>query len=115
MTARLARILCVALAMFMPATALAQLDTGTIVGRVTDPSGAVLPGVLVTLTQDATGVAATTVTNASGEYVFPGQRIGRYTVAAELEGFKKAVLRGRAAQRAGAPAARLRARRRRAQ
>ncbi len=90
MTARLARILCVALALFMPATALAQLDTGTIVGRVTDPSGAVLPGVLVTLTQDATGVSATTVTNASGEYVFPGQRIGRYTVAAELEGFKKA-------------------------
>lgn len=90
MTARLARILCVALALFLPATALAQLDTGTIVGRVTDPSGAVLPGVLVTLTQDATGVAATTVTNASGEYVFPGQRIGRYTVAAELEGFKKA-------------------------
>ena len=90
MIARLARILSVALALAVPSTALAQLDTGTIVGRVTDPSGAVLPGVTVTLTLDATGVAATTVTNASGEYVFPGQRIGRYTVTAELEGFKKA-------------------------
>ncbi|MCC6988288.1 MAG: carboxypeptidase regulatory-like domain-containing protein, partial [Acidobacteria bacterium] len=79
-----------AVALLMPAAAMAQLDTGTVVGRVTDPSGAVLPGVTVTLTQDATGVAATTVTNASGEYVFPGQRIGRYTVTAELEGFKKA-------------------------
>jgi hypothetical protein len=90
MTARLARILCVVLALSAPATALAQLDTGTIVGRVSDPSGAVLPGVTVTIMLDATGVATSTVTNESGEYVFPGQRIGRYTVTAELQGFKKA-------------------------
>lgn len=89
MTARLASVLCVVLASFAPATALAQLDTGTMVGRVTDPSGAVLPGVTVTITLDATGVATSTVTNDSGEYVFPGQRIGRYTVTAELQGFKK--------------------------
>ena len=44
MTARLARILSVAVALLVPATAIAQLDTGTIVGKVTDPSGAVLPG-----------------------------------------------------------------------
>ena len=67
MIARLARILSVALALAVPSTALAQLDTGTIVGRVTDPSGAVLPGVTVTITLDATGVEATTVTKASGE------------------------------------------------
>ena len=40
-----------------------------------------LPGVTVTATQDDTGVVATTVTNASGEFVFPGLRIGVYTVA----------------------------------
>jgi hypothetical protein len=51
---------------------------------------AVLPGVTVTITLDATGVATSTTTNESGEYVFPGQRIGRYTVTAELQGFKKA-------------------------
>ncbi len=90
MIAGLVRILCVALVLSIPALASAQLDTGTVVGRVVDASGAVLPGVTVTLTLDATGVAATTVTNDSGEYVFPGQRIGRYTVSAELEGFKKA-------------------------
>ena len=63
MTARLARILTVVIALLAPATALAQLDTGTIVGRVTDPSGAVLPGVTVTITLDATGVATSSVTN----------------------------------------------------
>ena len=95
MTARLVRLALAALTVFVSAIpAVAQIDTGTIVGRVVDASGAVLPGVTVTLTQEATGVTATTVTNAAGEYVFPGQRIGRYTVAAELEGFKKAAYQG---------------------
>jgi Carboxypeptidase regulatory-like domain/TonB dependent receptor len=89
MSSRLACTICLALVIAFPVLATAQLDTGTVVGRVKDPSGAVLPGVTVTLTQDATGIVTTTVTNESGEYVFPGQRIGRYTVAAELEGFKK--------------------------
>lgn len=84
-----ARLAALALVLVLPLTAAAQLDTGTIVGRVRDVSGAVLPGVTVTLTQEATGVVTSTVTNNAGEYVFPGQRIGRYTVAAELEGFKK--------------------------
>jgi hypothetical protein len=73
------------------APATAQLDTGTIVGTVTDSSGAVLPGVTVTATQEATGVAQTTVTNDSGQFIFPGLRVGRYTVAAELQGFRRGV------------------------
>jgi len=68
----------------------AQIDTATIVGTVVDQSGAVLPGVTVTATQDATGISTTTTTNASGQYVFPGVRIGVYTVAAELSGFRRA-------------------------
>lgn len=71
--------------------AFAQLDTGTIVGTVNDSSGAILPGVTVTATQDSTGVVQTTVTNASGSYIFPGLRVGRYTVATELQGFKRGV------------------------
>jgi hypothetical protein len=78
------------LSSWSPGLAAAQIDTGTIVGRVQDSSGAVLPGVTVTATRDDTGVVATTVTNASGEFVFPGLRIGVYTVSAELTGFKKA-------------------------
>jgi hypothetical protein len=94
MTTDLARRLALALVLLLPTAAAAQLDTGAIVGRVKDASGAVLPGVTVTLTQEATGVVTSTVTNEAGEYVFPGQRIGRYTVSAELEGFKKAAYLG---------------------
>jgi hypothetical protein len=72
------------------APAEAQIDTATIVGTVVDQSGAVLPGVTVTATQDATGVAVTTTTNESGQYVFPGVKVGVYTVAAELSGFRRA-------------------------
>jgi hypothetical protein len=81
----LAAFLCCA------SSAYAQLDTGTIVGTVTDSSGAVLPGVSVTVTQEGTGVAQTTVTNESGQYTFPGLRVGRYTVTTELQGFRRGV------------------------
>ena len=75
------------------APAFAQIDTGVIVGRVVDDSGAVLPGVTVVATQDGTGVAATSVTNERGEFIFPGLRVGLYSVTAELQGFKRAVRR----------------------
>jgi hypothetical protein len=71
----------------------AQLDTGAIVGTVVDGSGAVLPGVTVTATQEATGVTLTTVTNAAGQYIFPALKVGRYSVAAELQGFRRGVTR----------------------
>ena len=73
--------------------AFAQIDTGVIVGRVTDDSGAVLPGVSVVATQESTGVASTTVTNDRGEFIFPGLRVGVYSVTAELQGFKRALRR----------------------
>src|SRR5688572_4644471 len=73
--------------------AIAQIDTGTIVGRVTDPSGGVLPGVTVTATQQGTGIESSSVTNANGEYLFPGLRVGIYEVAAELQGFRRTVKR----------------------
>jgi hypothetical protein len=71
----------------------AQIDTGSIVGRVADDSGAVLPGVTVTAVQEGTAVSATSVTNTRGEYIFPGLRVGRYTVTAELPGFRRAIQR----------------------
>ena len=77
------------LALASPATA--QIDTASIVGTVMDESGAVLPGVTVTATQCATAVASTTVTNGSGQFVFPGLKVGVYTITAELAGFKRAV------------------------
>jgi hypothetical protein len=72
-------------------TASAQIDTATIVGRVVDASGGVLPGVTVTATQQGSGIAASSITNASGEFIFPGLRVGTYEVAAELQGFRRTV------------------------
>jgi hypothetical protein len=77
------------LALAVPAAA--QIDTASIVGTITDESGAVLPGVTVTATQAATQVVATTVTNERGQYLFPNLKIGRYSIAAELSGFRRAV------------------------
>jgi hypothetical protein len=84
---------CLLLLFLLPDFTFAQLDTGTIVGAVVDGSGAVLPGVTITATQEGTNVTFTTVTNASGQYVFPNLRVGSYIVAAELQGFRRGVRR----------------------
>jgi hypothetical protein len=80
-------------ALAVPAAVHAQIDTATIVGTVRDQSGGVLPGVTITATQEGTGTMASTVTGASGQYVFPSLKVGRYTITAELAGFKRAVQR----------------------
>ena len=69
----------------------AQKDSGSIVGTVTDPSGAVVSGARVTVTDIERGQNFHTTTSASGEYVASPLRIGRYTVTVEMEGFKRAV------------------------
>jgi hypothetical protein len=73
--------------------AAAQIDTGSIVGTVSDKSGGVLPGITITVTQEDTGVAVTGVTNTVGQYAFSNLKVGRYAVSAELQGFKRAVQR----------------------
>jgi hypothetical protein len=73
--------------------AAAQIDTGSIVGTVADKTGGVLPGVTVTATQEETAVALTAVTNTTGQYTFGGLKVGRYSISAELQGFKRAVTR----------------------
>jgi len=93
MSRRLSALLTVLALLPFAESAFAQIDTGVIVGRVTDDSGAVLPGVTVVATQEGTGVASTTVTNERGEFIFPGLRVGVYAVAAELQGFKRAMRR----------------------
>jgi hypothetical protein len=68
----------------------AQTITGQIAGTVRDSSGAVLPGVTVTIVNVSTGFKRVEVSNGDGLYVVPNLPIGPYTVAAELEGFRKA-------------------------
>jgi Carboxypeptidase regulatory-like domain len=69
--------------------AVAQSTGGRILGRVADQSGAVLAGVNVTITNEATGVTNTTQTNSSGDYAFPQVSVGSYLVDFEQSGFKK--------------------------
>jgi hypothetical protein len=70
---------------------LAQSTGGRVLGRVADPSGAVLAGVKVTLTNEATGVTRLAQTSASGDYVFVEVPPGNYRVEFEHAGFKKNV------------------------
>jgi hypothetical protein len=72
----------------------AQEFRGAITGRITDQSGANLPGVTVTATNVATNVATTTTANSQGEYNLLYLTPGTYTVATELSGFKKLVREG---------------------
>jgi hypothetical protein len=70
--------------------AFSQSTSATVSGTVADSSGAVLPGVSVTATNNATAVVTTVVTNEAGAYNAPGLLPGTYTVSAELPGFQKA-------------------------
>src|SRR6266436_282826 len=76
------------------ATAWAQATTAQISGAVKDPSGAVLPGVEVTVTQTATGGKRSTVTNETGNYVLASLPLGPYMLEAGLPGFKTYVQSG---------------------
>jgi Carboxypeptidase regulatory-like domain len=72
----------------IPLPAAGQAVTGTILGRVADTSGAVIPGAKVTVTQTETGFTRTLTTDAKGEYTAPSVPTGTYTVTGELTGFK---------------------------
>jgi Carboxypeptidase regulatory-like domain/TonB dependent receptor len=69
--------------------AFAQESRGTIIGRITDASGAVMPGVEVKAVNTATNVMATAATNEAGNFNIPFLIPGTYRVTAELIGFKK--------------------------
>jgi len=75
-------------ASFFPRLLAAQAVTGTILGTITDSSGAVMPGTTVTLRNTGTGLTRTVTTDAAGEYTVPSLPTGKYTVTAELSGFK---------------------------
>jgi hypothetical protein len=84
-SARIPRLL--ALAIVITCAAYAQIDTGSIVGSVLDPSGAAIPKATVTATNKATNEVLTTTSNNSGQYQFTALRVGVYTVKATAPGF----------------------------
>src|SRR5687767_8110470 len=83
--------------------ALAQLSTAQLSGRVTDESGAVLPGVTVTATQTDTGFTRSDVTDGNGSYVLSNLPPGPYRLEVSLTGFRAYVQTGIVLQVAASP------------
>jgi len=82
-------------ALFFTAPALrAQVDTGSILGTITDESGAVISGAKVTLTNEGTGVSLSTTTSADGIYKFTPVKIGSYKLDVSYQGFQALSAKG---------------------
>lgn len=79
------------LAILSAATAAAQIDTGTITGRVVDPTGAVVANAQVTVTQTEMNFESITQTNAEGIYRVQSLRPGPYRITVVASGFKRLV------------------------
>jgi len=82
-TVLLSRILCLLAA----AMALHAATTGSISGTILDPSGAVVPGVMLTVTNQGTGIQESTMTDGKGFYSFPSLPVGRYDLKIMASGF----------------------------
>src|SRR5947207_126799 len=76
------------------AIALAQFESATLTGVVTDAAGAAIPAVAVKVLNEATNIEASATTNEEGRYVFPNLRPGSYRVTASVKGFKQFVSQG---------------------
>lgn len=89
---RLSLTACVALCLLsaMFAIPIFAQTFGEITGRISDASGAAVPGVTITLTSTSTNAVRTTISTDSGDYTFPSVPPGIYNVKTEHQGFKTA-------------------------
>ena len=86
---------CVALALtFLSASGASAQSTASISGVVKDSAGGIVPGVTVTVKDDATGASQEAVTDADGRFQVSALGAGSYTVKASLTGFKTAEQKG---------------------
>ncbi len=74
-------------ALVICSTVLAQTETGQIIGKVTDPQGALVPGATVTIKAVNTGATRTATTNTQGEYTITNLQPGLYDVSIQATGF----------------------------
>jgi hypothetical protein len=97
------RTFVAALVLLLCSTAAFAQATAELNGRVSDESGAVLPGVSVTATQTDTGFTRTAVTDGNGVYTMPNLPTGPYRLEVALQGFRTYVQTGIVLQVAAAP------------
>ncbi len=88
---RVLRGVLFALLLLLPWTVYSQGYFGTVSGELTDPTGAVIQGAKVTLTDQAKGFTFVAKSDASGRYLIASVPPGVYSVTAEMQGFEKAV------------------------
>ena len=98
----LRRVILLFVLFLVPAALYAQ-GTAQLNGRVTDESGAILPGVTVTATQTDTGFSRTVVSDESGAWLMPNVPIGPYRLEFALQGFRTFVQTGVVLQVAASP------------
>lgn len=77
-------------AVFLFLSSIATAQEATILGTVTDQSGAVVAKATVTITNLETGLSTSVLSDGAGQYVAPGLHIGHYTIKATASGFKAA-------------------------
>jgi len=92
MFSRKVALYALAALLVLPAGLSAQAVTGTILGTVKDPSGAVVASAQVTISNNNTGLVRSLASDTAGNYLVPFLPPGRYTVSAEAAGFKKVTL-----------------------
>ncbi len=78
----------------LPAGVLAQVETATVIGTITDAQGAVLPGVTLTARNTETGITRSATSDTEGRYRIAAIPPGEYELTADLTGFTTAVRRG---------------------
>ncbi|HVH87381.1 MAG TPA: carboxypeptidase-like regulatory domain-containing protein, partial [Terriglobales bacterium] len=82
------------LTIVLPMTARAQVSTGTILGNVNDPSGAIVSGATIVITNVDTGEIHTATSNSSGIYAVPDLPAGRYRVEVSAPTFQTETVEG---------------------
>src|SRR5881396_3170753 len=92
------RPICVLLGLILSSVfskpALSQGAEATLVGTISDSTGAILAGVTVTATNTATGRTRSSLSDDSGNYIMASLAASSYVVTAELPGFRRTVMQG---------------------
>ena len=91
MKGRMAILLTAGVLLGAPPVLRGQAVDGSVLGTITDATGAAVPGAKVSVTEVGTNSSRATRSNDSGNYVFADLTPGTYTVSAEVQGFKKEV------------------------
>ncbi len=88
-----ARAICLlALSFGLAPSAIAQSVSGTILGTVTDSTGAIVAGAKVTIVNEGTGLTRVLTADSNGDYTAPNLPTGHYTITSEMTGFKTIAL-----------------------